>query len=99
MSSYTGSDSGGGSEPKKTSEARKSKSDMVDRYKEINDELEETGRQMEKNNTLADGLWGEKRFKKLRENIKLMKQERKELDEKYKLSKKYLKEDKQELKE
>jgi hypothetical protein len=37
-----GSGGGGGSKPKKTSEARKKKSDIVDRYKEINDELEET---------------------------------------------------------
>jgi hypothetical protein len=37
-----GSKSGGGSkkDPKKTSEARGKKEDIVDRYKEINDELE-----------------------------------------------------------
>lgn len=89
---------GGGSKPKKTSDSRKNKSEMVDRYKEINDQLEETGRQMNKNTTLADGLWGEKRLAMLRKNIKLMKQERKELDEKLKLSRKYLKEDKNNLK-
>ena len=89
---------GGGSKPKKTKESKKSKSELVDRYKEINDQLEETGRQMNKNTTLADGLWGEKRLAMLRKNIKLMKQERKELDEKLKLSQKYLKEDKNNLK-
>jgi hypothetical protein len=53
---------------------------------------------MNKNTTLADGLWGEKRLAMLRKNIKLMKQERKELDEKLKLSQKYLKEDEKNLK-
>ena len=88
---------GGGSKPKKTKESRKSKSDFVDRYKEINDQLEETGRQMKKNTITADGLWGEKRISMLKKNINLMKQERKELEDKYNLAKKYLKEDKNNL--
>jgi hypothetical protein len=31
---------------------------MVDRYKEVNDELEETNRLISKNSTLAEGMWG-----------------------------------------
>ena len=84
---------GGGSKPKKTSEARGKKTDIVDRYKEINDQLEETTRLMSKNSILAEGLWGPARFKKLKENIKLMEWENKQLKDKYELSKLYLKED------
>ena len=88
-----GGGGGGGSKPKPTSESRGKKTDIVDRYKEINDRLEETGRLMNKNSILAEGLWGPARFKKLKENIKLMEQENKQLKEKYELSKLYLKED------
>jgi hypothetical protein len=49
---------------------------------------------MNKNTTLAEGLWGNKRLAKLKENIGLMEQENKQLLKKYELSKKYLDEDK-----
>jgi predicted metal-dependent phosphoesterase TrpH len=70
---------------------------MVDRYKEINDQLEEITRRMKKATIAADGLWGDKRLAKLKENIKLMKQELKYLKEKEKMAKSYLKTDKQDL--
>ena len=88
-----GGGGGGGSKPKKTSDSRKDKDEIVDRYKEINDQLEETQRLMKKNNTLADGLYGAKRFAKLKENIKLMEQENKQLKEKYQLTLDYLEAD------
>ena len=88
---------GGGSDPKKTSEAEKNKSEIVDRYKEINDQLEKTTRQMNKNTIAADGLWGSKRIAMLKKNIDLMKQECKQLEEKHKLSIKYLGEDRSAL--
>lgn len=90
-----GSKSGGGSkkEPKKTSEARGKKEDIVDRYKEINDELEQTQRLMKKNDILSEGLWGAKKIAKMKENIKLMEKEHQQLKEKYELSKQYLAQD------
>ena len=92
-----GGGGGGGGSTKKTSDSRKKKSEIVDRYKEVNDELEETNRLMTKNSTIAEGLYGTKRFAKLRENIKLMEQENKQLEKKYDLTLKYLEEDKQDL--
>ena len=88
-----GGGGGGGSKPKKTSESRKKKSDVVDRYKEVNDRIEETTRLYEKNATAADRLWGPKRIAMLKSNVKLLEQENKQLKEKYELSKKYLQED------
>ena len=89
-SGATGGNKGGGSKPKKTKDSRKDKDELVDRYKEINDKLEETQRLMKKNNTLAEGMYGAKRFAKLRENIKLMEQENKQLKEKYQKTLDYL---------
>lgn len=88
-----GGGGGGGSKPKSTSEARKKKGDVVDRYKEINDKLEETGRLLKKNNVEADSLWGAKRIAALKNGVKLLEQENKQLKEKYELSKAYLEED------
>jgi uncharacterized coiled-coil protein SlyX len=65
--------SGGGGSPKKLE--RTKKSDMVDRYKEINDQLATTQRQIEKVNREADALWGPARIKKMQEAAALMKQE------------------------
>jgi hypothetical protein len=86
-------DSAGSNSTTKTKDSRQKKTDVVDRYKEINDELEETGRLMNKNSTLAEGLYGAARIAKLRENVKLMEQENKQLSRKYELAKQYLKED------
>ena len=64
---YSSSPLGGGSKPKKADEVKKS--DVVERYKEINDELKQTQRLMSKNETLADGLWGKERFDMMRKNV------------------------------
>ena len=99
MSNYSSSNSGGknpggsssSKSTKKAKDSRKKKSDAVDRYKEINDNLEKTNRLMKKNSTLADGLWGKDRINMLKENIKQMKEENKLLEEKLEWANKYLK--------
>jgi hypothetical protein len=63
------------------------KSDIVERYKEIDDELEETSKKMDKASKVADTLWGPDRFKKMREGIDLIKEENAELSERIKWSK------------
>lgn len=106
-SSYTGgggsinkdiknnSGGGGGSKPKKADKVKKS--DVVERYKEINDELEETAHLMAKTSAEAEGLWGEARFKKMREGVELLKKENQQLKERMKWSKDYVDEDRTSL--
>ena len=84
---------GGGSKGKPTTGSKGKKTDIVDRYKEINDQLEETNRLLKKNEVEADSLWGPKRIAVLKNSVKLLEQENKQLEEKYDLSKQYLKED------
>lgn len=86
---------GGGSKPKKADKVKKS--DVVERYKEINDQLEETAHLMNKTNAAAEGLWGEARFKKMREGVELLKQENQQLKERMKWSKNYVDEDRKAL--
>ena len=78
-----GKKSGGGSEPKKTKKTRKA--DVVDRYKEINDQIDDVRDAMEDAQRAADGLWGAARLKKMKEvqasmekELQLMRQRRKE---------------------
>lgn len=82
----SGGGGGGGSTPKKTSDSRKKKSEIVDPYKEINDQLERTQHLMTKNSTLAEGLWGAARSAKMRENIALQKQYVSQLEEQLRIS-------------
>ena len=82
LSSHTvlragGGKGGGGSKEKPTAESRGKKTDIVDRYKEINDQLEKTTRLLEKNNVEADSLWGAKRIAALKNGVKLLEQENK----------------------
>lgn len=77
---------GGGGSSKKTSDSRKKKSEIVDPYKEINDQLERTQHLMTKNSTLAEGLWGAARSAKMRENIALQKQYVSQLEEQLRIS-------------
>ena len=86
---------GGGSKPKKADKVKKS--DVVERYKEINDELKETQHLMTKTNAEAEGLWGEARFKKMREGVELLKRENQQLKERMKWSKNYVDEDRKAL--
>jgi hypothetical protein len=77
MNNFSSANAGGktssGSKPKKAK--RPKKSDVVERYKEINDKLKETGDLMETNNKLANSLWGDERFGKLEEEIDLLERE------------------------
>ena len=82
-----GGGGGGGSKPKATSEARMKKSEIVDPYKEVNDQIERTNHLMTKNNTLAEGMWGAARSAKMRENIGLLNQEVALLGEKLNIAK------------
>jgi hypothetical protein len=77
---------GGGGSKKKTEDSRQRKSEVVDPYKEVNDSLERTAHLMSKNSTLAEGLWGAARSKKMRDNINLQKQEIALLEDKLKIS-------------
>ena len=83
-----GGNSGGGGSPKKLEKTKKS--EMVDRYKELNDQLDTTRRQLEKVNREAEALWGPARLKKMQEAAALMKQENKLLQQKAALAKDYL---------
>ena len=57
--------SGGGSKPSKTSKTHQTK--VVDRYKEINDALEDSKKAMDDASRAAEGLWGAARLKKMKE--------------------------------
>lgn len=67
------SSGGGGSKPKKVDLTKKS--DVVDRYKEINDAIEDNSQAMDKASKAADRLYGEARLKKMREVNGLIQQE------------------------
>ena len=56
---------GGGSKPKKTTKTHQTK--VVDRYKEINDALEDSKKAMDDASRAAEGLWGAARLKKMKE--------------------------------
>lgn len=88
-------DGGGGGGDKKATK----KSDIVERYKEINDELADTQRKMDKASSIADTLWGADRFAKMQEGIDLLREENEELERKAELQKEYLKEDRAALDE
>ena len=94
--SGSGGGGGGGSKPKKADKVKKS--DIVERYKEINDQLKETSKLMSKNGAEAEGLWGAARFKKMREGVNLIKQENAQLQERIDLAKQYKIEDQKAVK-
>ena len=83
---------------KKTSKTDSTKkSDVVDRYKEIDDQLDDSSREMNKASKAADRLWGPERIaameeanKALEENIDLLKQKRKEAEENLEIDKQAL---------
>ena len=74
---------GGNSTPKPAETVKKTKkSDMVERYKEITDSLDDNTRALDKANKKADQLYGPGRIKWLKESNKLIKEENKLLDTK-----------------
>ena len=93
-SGATKQSSGGGntSEPKTTH-----KSDVVERYKEVNDSLENVADAIEDANREADKLWGPNRIKQMQKVQSEMKNEVKLLKQKKEEAEGYLEEDRQNL--
>lgn len=76
---------GGGSEPKKTQKTHHS--EIVERYKEVNDQISDVKKSMEDAQRAAEGLWGSARIKKMREvqtemgkELKLLRQKKAEAE-------------------
>jgi hypothetical protein len=65
--SSTGGSSGGGGggSTKKTDDERQKKTDVVDRYKEVDDAIDDITDAMEDASKAADRLWGESRIKQM----------------------------------
>ena len=82
--------SGDGGNSTKTSDARKDKSETVERYKEINDKLDDSSRAMDKASKAADRLYGASRLKALDKLNKALKEEIKNLEAKKKQTEEYL---------
>ena len=95
----SGGGGGGGSKPKKTADARKSKDDYVERYKEINDQLDDVRDKMEDANRVASTLWGPARIKEMQKVSQQMEKELKLTRDQTKAAKEYLKLDKENLKD
>lgn len=90
-SSARKSSSGGDSKPKTAKPVNKS--DTVDRYKEVNDSIEDLQHNLDISNKKADALWGEARFKEMRKGVKILEEENELLKEKARLADAYLAED------
>jgi hypothetical protein len=73
---HSGSGGGGGktSKPKKIKAAKKS--DIVERYKEISDSVDDVSDAMERANKQADRLYGASRLAAMRQSLKLLEEER-----------------------
>ena len=90
-----GGSSGGGSEPKENKKTRKD--EVVERYKEINDQIDDAQRKMKDAERAAEGLWGPKRLKEMRKIRAALAEELKLLKQRVNENKDYLKEDQQYL--
>ena len=90
-----GKKSSGGSSSSKSSKIDKSKkSDVVDRYKEITDSINDTTRALDKANKSADRLWGKAHLDAMAKSNKLTLKEVDLLKQKQKEAQAYLKTDK-----
>ena len=104
-----GKSSGGGSSsstPKTSSAPSKiekkdgtHKSTVVERYKEINDELDDLADSYERANREADQLFGIDKLKAIEQENKLLKEQQKLIEKKAREAKKYMQSDKAELDE
>ena len=88
---------GGGGNAKKTEKTKKS--DVVERYKEVNDQIDDMEDKLRKANREAEGLWGAARLKKMRQIQSEMKKELKLMRQRRDEAKVYLEEDRQALQE
>lgn len=91
----SGSKGGGGSKPKKAEKAKKS--EIVERYKEIEDNLDDLRDTMEDTNKAADRLYGNARIKQMEKVNKMILKEIELTKQKKKEAQAYLKQDKIEL--
>lgn len=90
----TGSSKGGGSKNKPTKGDLTKKSDVVDRYKEITDNINDTTRALDKANKSVDRLWGKAHLDAMAKSNKLTLKEVDLLKQKQKEAQAYLKTDK-----
>lgn len=91
------SSSSGGSKSKVDKVDKTKKSDIVDRYKEINDTLDDQSKKLDQLNKKHDRLYGKDRLKSIDKITKALKEENKALVQKKKEAKEYLKEDKKQM--
>ena len=98
-----GKPSGGGGKssspkPKEPTKAKKidqtKKEEVVERYKEVNDALDDLSDEYEKASRSADRLWGDHRLDALREQNELIKEQQELLAEKQRQAEKYMQQDK-----
>ena len=96
-SATKGSNSGGGSKEKEASKAEKidktKKHEVVERYKEVNDALDDLSDEYEKASRSADRLWGEHRLDALRKQNALIAEQQELLAEKQRQAEKYMRQD------
>ena len=88
---------GGSSKEKEPSKPKKidttKQSDMITRYKEIDDSLDDLSHAYDRATKAADRLWGDERLDALREQNDLIKEQQKLLAEKQKQAEKYMQQD------
>ena len=93
-STSSGKKSSGGSSSKPSKISKSKKSDIVDRYKEITDSINDTTRALDKANKSADRLWGKAHLDAMAKSNKLTLKEVDLLKQKQKEAQAYLKTDK-----
>jgi hypothetical protein len=72
--SGSSSSSGSGSSSKVSKIDKTKKSDIVERYKEVTDTLNDIARASDKASKAMDTLYGQKRFNNIKEQISLLKE-------------------------
>ena len=90
-----GGGGGGGSKPKKADTVKKQ--DVVTRYKEIDDKLDDIADKMDDASKAADRLWGPARLNQMKKVNEALEDEIDALKKKRKEAEDYLKQDKQDL--
>ena len=95
-STSTGGGGGGGS-AKKTSTARTKKSDTVERYKPVNDKLDDMADALDDASKAADRLWGTARIKQMEKVNSILEDEIELIKEKKSEAEAYLKIDRDDL--
>lgn len=96
-SSQSSSGRGSSSKPEKMDYTKKS--DVVERYKEVNDQLDNVADSMSKVQNIADTLWGKDHAKNLKEQNKLLDEQIALLDEEYEEALAYKEQDAKAVKE